>query len=262
MGLTDEERERYSRQIMLPEVGEDGQERLKAARVLVVGAGGLGSPVLMYLAAAGVGTLGIADFDSVDLSNLQRQVIHDTERIGVSKAESAKETIERLNPETRIILHKEKMTAATIGDIIKDYDFIVDCVDNFAAKFLINDACVIYKKPFCHAGVREFIGQLMTYVPSECACYRCLFEEMPPEGEYPESSTLGIFGSMPGIFGSMQALEAQKYIIGAKGLFTGRMLLFDGLKPQMRIINVPKNPACRVCGNEADITELDDRNYQ
>ena len=261
MGLSAEERERYSRQIMLPEVGEDGQEQLKAARVLVAGAGGLGSPVLMYLAAAGVGTLGIADFDSVDLSNLQRQVIHDSERIGVSKAESARETISKINPKTRVMLHKEKITAKNIGAVIKDYDFVVDCVDNFAAKFLINDACVIYKKPFCHGGVREFTGQMMTYVPGECACCRCLFEDIPPEGEYPESAALGIFGSVPGIIGSMQALEAQKYIIGAKGLLAGRMLVFDGLKPQVRIINVPKNPGCRVCGENADIKALEDKNY-
>ncbi len=263
MALSAEELERYSRHIILQGVGLAGQKKLAAGKVLVIGAGGLGSPVLMYLAASGVGTIGIMDDDVVDKSNLQRQIIHSTGQVGFSKAESAAGRIEKINPYIKTVIYKERAAAENLLEIISQYDFIVDGVDNFSSKFLINDACVLAQKPFSHGGIREFSGQLMTYVPGEGPCYRCIFEEIPPDGEVDSCSQAGVLGTLPGIIGSLQALEVQKYLIGTGELLTGHMLTFDGLTMQFRKIPFSgKSPHCRVCGERADIMELKEENYR
>lgn len=262
MEFSKDQRERYSRHIILDGVGESGQKKLLSSKVLVIGAGGLGAPVLMYMAASGVGTIGIVDDDAVELSNLQRQVIHGTPDVGIPKAESAEIAVKRLNPDVRTIVYKERVTAGNIGNIMREYDFVIDAVDNFATKFLINDACVLEKKPFCHAGVKGFQGQIMTYVPGQGPCYRCLFEEIPPEDEEDGISQKGILGTVPGVLGSLQALEAQKYLMGSGELLTGKMLVFDGLGMKFRTVNIPENSEhCRVCGRAADITSLQEENY-
>lgn len=262
MAFTDEQRERYSRQMMLEEIGEEGQEKLAQARVLVIGAGGLGSPALMYLAASGVGTLGIADGDAIDISNMQRQVIHSTRSVGMAKAESAARRIKEINPHVNTIVYGEHVTAGTIQRIIKDYDFVLDCVDNFPARFMINDACVLEKIPFCHGGICGFAGQVMTYVPGQGPCYRCLFEEIPEKEVQESGSQGGVIASLPGIIGSLQALEAQKYILGAGELLTGKMLTFDGLSMQARTVKLGGPSAyCRVCGKDADIREIRPEQY-
>ena len=214
MGFTNEQLERYSRHIILKEVGVKGQKKLLNAKVLIIGAGGLGAPAAMYLAAAGVGTIGIADADEVDLSNLQRQVIHTTADIGKAKVKSAAETMECDQPgcQSQYIPHICYLT--NIMDLIADYDFIIDGTDNFPAKFLINDACVMAKKPFSHAGIIRFQGQLMTYVPGEGPCYRCVFKNPPPKDAVPTCKQAGVIGAMGGVIGSLQAMEAVKYIIG------------------------------------------------
>lgn len=263
MALTQDQKERYSRHIKLKGFGAAGQEKLLSSRVLVIGAGGLGAPALMYLAAAGVGTLGIADYDVVELSNLQRQVIHGTPDIGISKAESAASFVHRLNPDVRTVLHQEYITAQNIGDLIDGYDFVLDAVDNFSSKFLINDACVLAGKAFCHAGVLGFYGQIMTYVPGQGPCYRCVFEEIPSDGEVDDCSSMGVLGTIPGILGSLQALEAQKYLTGSGELLTGKILTFDGLTMQFRTVEIPESSGyCRVCGDAADIIELKEENYR
>lgn len=252
MALTKEQLERYSRHIILKGVGAFGQEKLLDSKVLVIGAGGLGSPVIMYLAACGIGTIGIADGDVVDLSNLQRQIIHRTDAVGTAKVESAARRVKEINPEVKVILYPERVTAETIGSMVEDYDFIIVGVDNFTARFLINDACVLAEKPFCHGGIQEFYGQVMTYVPGQGPCYRCLFEEIPPEGDVDRSSQAGVLGTLPGIIGSIQALEAQKYLLGTGELLTGKILTFDGLKMAFRTIEIPESsPKCRVCGEGA-----------
>lgn len=263
MALSAEELERYSRHIILKGVGLAGQKKLAAAKVLVIGAGGLGAPILMYLAASGVGTIGIMDDDVVDVSNLQRQIIHGTGQVGCWKAESAAKRVQEINPYVKTLLYKERAAAENLAEIIRSYDFIVDGVDNFSSKFLINDACVLEKKPFSHGGIREFSGQLMTYVPGEGPCYRCIFEEIPPDGEVDSCSQAGVLGTLPGIIGSLQALEVQKYLIGTGELLTGQMLTFDGLAMQFRKVPFSgSSPHCRVCGERADITELKEENYR
>ena len=263
MAFSEEELERYSRHIILKGVGLAGQKKLAAGKVLVVGAGGLGAPVLMYLAASGVGTLGIMDDDVVDLSNLQRQIIHTTDRIGKSKAESAAEQIHQMNPHVNIQLYREQAEVDNLAEIVCQYDFVIDAVDNFSSKFLINDACVLAGKPFSHGGIREFHGQLLTYVPGEGPCYRCIFEEVPEDGIVDSCSQAGVLGTLPGIVGSLQALEAQKYLLGVGELLTGQMLTFEGLTMEFRKISFPKSsPHCRVCGGNADITELRKENYK
>ena len=211
MGLTNEQLERYSRHILLKDVGVKGQKKICAGRVLIIGAGGLGSPAALYLAAAGVGTIGIADADTVDLSNLQRQIIHGTDDIGKPKVESARETIQALNPDVEVITYPEYLSSQNILPILEDYDFVLDGTDNFASKFLINDACVMAKKPFSHAGILRFQGQLMTVIPGESPCYRCVFKEMPPKNAIPTCREAGVIGAMAGTIGSLQALEAIKY---------------------------------------------------
>ncbi len=256
MDYTSEQLERYSRHIALKEVGLDGQERLLKGRVFIIGAGGLGSPAAMYLAAAGVGTIGIADADEVDLSNLQRQIIHGSGDLGKAKVMSAEETIHALNPDVEVHAFQTVVSPDNIMELIRDYDFVIDAVDNFPAKFLINDACVIAGKPFCHAGIIRFQGQLMTYVPGEGPCYRCIFKEPPPEGAVPTCKQVGIIGAMAGTIGSLQAMEAVKYLVGCGDLLTGRLLVYDALKMQFRNVKLPKDDNCAVCGIHPTIKEL------
>ena len=232
--FSNEQLERYSRHIILKEVGVKGQKKLLEGKVLIIGAGGLGAPVAMYLAAAGVGTIGIVDADEVDLSNLQRQVIHTTSDVGKAKVQSAKETMEAINPDVKVITYREFVDSTNILDLIKDYDFIIDGTDNFPTKFLINDACVMAKKPFSHAGIIRFRGQLMTYVPGQGPCYRCVFKNPPPKDAVPTCKQAGVIGAMGGVIGSLQAMEAVKYLIGKGDLLTGKLLTYDGFLPMMR----------------------------
>ena len=258
MAFTNEQLERYSRHIILQEVGVKGQKKLLNASVLIIGAGGLGAPAALYLAAAGVGTIGIVDADEVDLSNLQRQVIHTTNDVGKAKVKSAAETMEAINPDVTVKTYRTFVDASNIMDLIKDYDFIIDGTDNFPAKFLINDACVMAKKPFSHAGIIRFKGQLMTYVPGEGPCYRCVFKNPPPKDAVPTCKQAGVIGAMGGVIGSLQAMEAIKYIIGKGDLLTGKLLTYDALKMEFHTIKLPKDDHCAVCGDEPTITELID----
>ncbi len=236
--------ERYKRHFMLEEIGEEGQKRLLKSKVLIIGAGGLGSPAALYLAAAGVGTIGIVDGDVVDYSNLQRQILHSTADVGRAKVESAKESLAAINPDVQIKTYHEFVTEDTIGKIIEAYDFVIDATDNFETKFLINDACVRLEKAFCHGGLQKTKGQLMTYIPG-APCYRCVFQE-PPGDAVPAGT--GIIGAVCGVIGSAQALEAIKYLLGKGDLLTGRLLTFDAMRMQSHIIKLPKNlKPCPVC---------------
>ena len=259
MAFTNEHLERYSRHIILKEVGAKGQKKLLNAKVLIIGAGGLGAPAALYLAAAGVGTIGIADADEVDLSNLQRQVIHPTADVGKAKVQSAKETMEAINPDVTVNTYRTFIDSENILDIIKDYDFVIDGTDNFPAKFLINDACVMAKKPFSHAGIIRFKGQLMTYVPSQGPCYRCVFKNPPPKDAVPTCKQAGVIGAMGGVIGSLQAMEAIKYILGVGDLLTGYLLTYDALKMEFRKIKLPSDTSkCPICGEHPTITKLID----
>lgn len=259
MAFTNEQLERYSRHIILKEVGVKGQKKLLASKVLIIGAGGLGAPAAMYLAAAGVGTIGIADADEVDLSNLQRQIIHSTKDVGKAKVKSAQETMNELNPDVTVNTYRTFVDSSNILDLIKDYDFIIDGTDNFPAKFLINDACVMAGKPFSHAGIIRFKGQLMTYVPGQGPCYRCVFKDPPPKDAVPTCKQAGVIGAMGGVIGSLQAMEAVKYIVGQGELLTGSLLTFDALKMEWRKVKLPQHvPTCPVCGEHPTITKLID----
>jgi len=259
MAFSNEQLERYSRHIILKEVGAKGQKKLLNAKVLIIGAGGLGAPAAMYLAAAGVGTIGIADADEVDLSNLQRQIIHGTADVGKAKVKSAKETINAMNPDVTVNTYRTFVTSENIMDLIKDYDFIIDGTDNFPAKFLINDACVLAEKPFSHAGIIRFQGQLMTYVPHKGPCYRCVFRNPPPKDAIPTCRQAGVIGAMGGVIGSLQAMEAIKYILGVGDLLVGKLLTYDALKMEFRTIQLPKKVSnCAVCGERPTITKLID----
>lgn len=250
MELSKEQSERYSRQLILNEIGTEGQKKLMNASVLIIGAGGLGSPVALYLAAAGVGTIGIADADRVDLSNLQRQIIHSSYDLGKEKVLSAKETMENLNPDICVNTYNIRITSDNINQIITNYDFIIDATDNFDTKFLINDACVLCRKPFVHAGIMGFSGQVMTYIPdNETPCYRCIFRNPPSDGSVPKGRRLGVIGAVAGTIGSIQAMEAIKYISGSGELLTGSLLTYDSLKMDFRKIKLPhKSDDCPVCG--------------
>ena len=240
MTLSEEQIERYSRHIILQDVGGEGLEKILNSKVLIIGTGGLGAPAALYLAAAGVGNLGIIDSDVVDLSNLQRQVIHFTPDVGKPKVESAKEKIAEINPDVNVTAIHDLFRADNALDIIKDYDFIIDGTDNFPAKFLINDACVMGEKPFSHGGILRFDGQTMTYVPGS-ASYRCVFNGPPPPNSVPTCSQAGVFGAIAGMLGTIQAAEALKYIIGKGDLLTNRLLIFDALKMNFRTVNVKPN---------------------
>ena len=248
MVLNNEQLDRYSRHIILKEIGLRGQKKLINTKVLIIGAGGLGSPAAMYLTAAGVGTIGIADSDEVDLSNLQRQILHSTKDVGKSKVDSARETLEDLNPNVHVITHHLFVCSENIMELISDYDFIIDGTDNFAAKFLINDACVLAGKPYCYGGIIRFHGQLMTYVPGKGPCYRCVFKQPPPRDSVPTCRQAGVIGAMAGVIGCMQALEAIKYITGIGDLLTGRLLVFDAMDMEAQIILLSENDDCPVCG--------------
>lgn len=248
--------DRYSRQILLAELGAIGQQKLLESRVLVIGAGALGSAALLYLAGAGAGTIGIADDDVVQRSNLHRQIIHTLETVGTSKLESAKQAILERNPDVHVILHPMYLTVDNIAQTIENYDFILDCTDRFEAKFLINDACVLAKKPYSHAGIVRFAGQIMTYVPGQGPCLRCLL------GGVPKNSTtcaqVGVLGSVVGILGSMQATEAIKYLAGIGELLTGRVVHVDGLTMNFRTLHMPERLSdCAVCGDHPAITSLE-----
>jgi molybdopterin/thiamine biosynthesis adenylyltransferase len=251
MTLSEEQIERYSRHIILQDVGGEGQEKILNAKVLIIGTGGLGAPAALYLAAAGVGHLGIIDSDVVDLSNLQRQVIHFTPDVGKEKVFSAKEKIAQINPDVKVTAIHDLFRADNALDIIKDYDFIIDGTDNFPTKFLINDACVMAQKPFSHGGILRFDGQTMTYVPGS-ASYRCVFDGPPPPNSVPTCSQAGVFGAIAGMLGTIQAAEALKYIVGKGDLLTNRLLIFDALKMTFRTVNVKPNP------KRLTITKLED----
>ena len=258
MSLSDPQFERYARHLILDEVGEEGQEKLMAARVLVVGAGGLGSPVLMYLAAAGVGTLGIVDDDAVDLSNLQRQIIHSTANIGTAKVKSAIESLGAINPEVRVTPHHMRLTAANAREIAAEYDLVCDGSDNFATRYLLNDACYLDRKPLVAASLLRFEGQLSTFkaYDGKTPCYRCLFREPPPPDLVPRCEQAGILGSVAGVLGTLQATEAIKEILGLGRSLAGRLLIYDALEGTTRMINVPRDPACPLCGKKPTIRDL------
>ncbi len=256
--FSEEQIERYSRHIILKEVGGKGQKKLLDSKVLIIGAGGLGSPVALYLTAAGIGTIGIADSDVVELSNLQRQIAHHTGNIGQPKVDSAREKMTAMNPEVRINAHHVRVSAANILGLMDGYDFIIDATDNFAAKFLINDACVLAGKPYSHGGILQFIGQTLTYVPDNSACYRCIFPEPPPREVLSPCSRAGVLGVLPGVIGTMQATEALKYLLGIGELLTGRLLIYDALAMSFRTVQVRRNPRCPICGNNPVISELRD----
>jgi adenylyltransferase/sulfurtransferase len=256
--FTEAQLQRYSRHLILPEVGEEGQTKLLTAKVFMVGAGGLGSPVGYYLSAAGVGTIAIIDNDEVDLSNLQRQIAHCTRTLGMPKVESAKNTFESLNPDVQIIPIKERLTKQNILGLIKDYDIVIDCSDNYATRFLVNDACVMSKKTLVTGAIFKFEGQLTVFVPGEGPCYRCLFEEPPPPGILPSPQGLGLLGVVPGVIGTLQAAEVIKLIVGTGQILKGELLIYDALKTSFRKVKIPKNPDCAICSDHPAITELID----
>ncbi len=258
MSLTEQQIERYSRHIILEQVGGVGQEKLLSSKVLIIGAGGLGAPAALYLAAAGVGTIGIVDGDKVDLSNLQRQIIHHTADVGVDKIKSAEAKMLALNPEMKVRTYKQWARAENIREIIRDYDFVIDGTDNFAAKFLVNDACYFEKVPFSHAGILRFDGQLITVLPGETTCYRCIFEGPPPANAVPSCSQAGVLGVLAGVVGSLQATEAIKYLLGLGDLLTGTLLTYDALSIDFRKVSLNRNPECPLCGENPKITELKD----
>ncbi|PZP45934.1 MAG: adenylyltransferase [Azospirillum brasilense] len=259
LDFSEAELHRYSRHILLAEVGATGQAKLRAARVLVVGAGGLGSPLALYLAAAGVGTIGIVDHDTLELSNLQRQVAHDTERLGMGKADSAATTIRRLNPEVRVEVHPRRMDAAAAAALIPRYDLVCDGTDNFETRFLLGDACHLLGRPLVSAAVLRFEGQLSTYkshLGAPHPCHRCLHPEPPPPGLVPTCSEAGVLGAVTGVMGTLQATEVLKEILGIGAGLSGRLLLWDSLEARFRDIRLRRDPACALCGESATIHDL------
>lgn len=256
--LTDSQIDRYSRHILLKEVGGKGQQRLLDGKVLIIGAGGLGAPIALYLAAAGVGTIGIADADMVDLTNLQRQVIHFTPDVGKPKVESAAEKMRAINPDVTVRTYREWITASNIAGIVAGYDFVIDGTDNFAAKFLVNDACVLAGKPYSHAGILQFEGQALTVLPGKSPCFRCIFPEPPPKDAIPTCSQAGVIGVLPGVVGSIQATEAVKFLLGKGQLLAGRLLTYNALLMKFREVPIDRNPRCPVCGENPTITEIRD----
>src|SRR5437899_812626 len=256
--LSHEEILRYSRHLILPDVGVAGQRKLKAARVLLVGAGGLGSPAALYLAAAGVGTLGIVDFDVVDKTNLQRQVLHGTSSVGKPKLESASERIHDLNPNVRVETFETRLTSQNALDIMRDFDIVADGTDNFPTRYLVNDACVLLDKPNVYGSIFRFEGQASVFYARQGPCYRCLYSEPPPPGLVPSCAEGGVLGVLPGIIGSIQAMETIKLILGAGQPLIGRLVLFDALKLQFRELKLEKDPECPVCGAHPTVTELID----
>jgi len=250
--------ERYTRNIIIPEIGSKGQKKLLQSKVLVVGCGGLGVPVILYLAAAGIGQIGVVDHDRVDVSNLQRQVIYDTTDVGKEKVFVIKEKVEKLNPDVKVIPYNTKLTSQNALDIMKEYDMVVDCSDNFPTRYLLNDACVLLNKPLSHGAVLRFDGQLTTIIPKVSACYRCILKKPPTPGTVPSCREAGILGATCGTIGSLQAMEVIKYLTGAGNLLINKFLVFSGLNLEFRVINTKRNEKCPVCGNEPEITSLID----
>jgi adenylyltransferase/sulfurtransferase len=258
MALTQDEILRYSRHLIMPEVGVQGQEKLKAAKVLMIGTGGLGSPAALYLAAAGIGTIGLVDFDVVDFSNLQRQIIHSTTSVGKPKVESAKERMLEINPLINIVTYNEMLTKENIKRILKDYDMVLDGTDNFQTRYLVNDACVFAGKPFVYGSIFRFDGQATVFYPGKGPCYRCLFAEPPPPGMVPSCAEGGVLGILPGVIGVIQATEVVKLVLGKGESLIGRLMLYDALKMTFREVKFRKNPKCPVCSENPTITELID----
>jgi molybdopterin-synthase adenylyltransferase len=258
LDFSEEEIRRYCRHIVLPEVGGVGQKQINRASVLVVGAGGLGSPVAFYLAAAGVGKIGIVDNDVVDTSNLQRQILHSTATVGRKKVESARDTLLALNPNLEIVPHDVRLNSGNILQILKGYDVVAEGSDNFPTKFLVNDACVMTGTPVSMAGIFRFSGQMLTVIPGHGPCYRCLIPQPPPPGAIPSCQEAGVFGAMAGVVGVIQATEILKLILGKGQVLNGRLLLFEALQMRFEPIEVKRNPECPVCSETPSITELID----
>lgn len=256
--FSEEQLQRYSRHILLPEIGIEGQARILEAKVLIIGAGGLGAPAALYLAAAGVGTIGIADGDRVDLTNLQRQVIHFTADVGRPKVESAAAKMRAINPGIQMRTYDQLVSAANILEILADYDFIIDGTDNFAAKFLINDACVKADKPFSHGGILRFDGQTMTVRPGQSACYRCIFQRPPPANAVPSCSQAGVLGPVAGMLGTIQAVEALKFVAGLPDLLTDALLTFNARTFEFRKVRLRRQAGCAACGVPAGELQLVD----
>jgi molybdopterin/thiamine biosynthesis adenylyltransferase/rhodanese-related sulfurtransferase len=261
--LTDAQRDRYSRHLLLPEVGEAGQAKLLSSKVLLLGAGGLGSPAALYLAAAGVGTLGIVDLDTVDASNLQRQILHATSRVGSPKVDSAAKAIGELNPDVKVVGHRERLTSANVERLFSDYDLVVDGTDNFPTRYLVNDAGVLLGKPIVHGSIFRFDGQVTTFVPDKAAarfgvsagpCYRCLYPEPPPPHLAPSCQEAGVLGILCGIIGTLQATEAIKLLLGKGDVLAGRLLTYDSLAMRFRELKLRRDPKCALCGPSPSIT--------
>ena len=255
--LTPEDVQRYSRHIIMPQVGSAGQRKLLGAKVLVVGAGGLGSPVCVYLTLAGVGTLGIVDFDVVELSNLQRQILHQTKDVGKPKVISAAETLKAYNPNVNVVIHEAPITSENAMEIIPQYDIVINGADNFPARYLVNDACYLANKPLVDGSILLFDGQATVYIPGQ-GCYRCLFPAPPPPGEVPSCAEAGVLGALPGLVGSIQAIETIKLILETGDNLIGRLLIIDALSMEFRQFKLRKNPTCPLCGDSPSVTELID----
>lgn len=258
MDFTEEQLQRYSRHIILPEVGGKGQKKISDAKVFIIGAGGLGCPVGYYLSAAGVGTIAFIDNDNVEISNLQRQIAHSMKTLGMNKADSAKKTFEALNSDINVIAIKDRINNKNILDLIKNYDIIVDGSDNFPTRYLVNDACVMLKKPLVSGAILRFEGQVTTILPGEYPCYRCLFEDPPPPGLVPSCQEAGVLGVLPGVIGALQATEVLKLILGKGKPLAGQLLIYDALGTNFRKVKIPKNPDCAICGKDPKIKELAD----
>ncbi|MGO9613837.1 MAG: HesA/MoeB/ThiF family protein [Dissulfurispiraceae bacterium] len=256
MDFSEEQMDRYSRHLILPGIGARGQEKLLRARVVIIGAGGLGCAVGYYLAAAGVGTIGLVDNDTVETSNLQRQIAHSMKTVGMSKVDSAKATFEALNPDVAIVGIKERVRRDNIENLLGDYDIVVDGSDNFQTRYLVNDACVLMKKPLISGAILGFEGQVTTIMPGEGHCYRCLFEEVPPEGLVPSCSQAGVIGAITGVIGSLQAVEVIKLIVGKGKVLKNSLLTYDALTTTFRRLTIPANPDCPVCNKHSYIKEL------
>ncbi|MDG5778609.1 molybdopterin-synthase adenylyltransferase MoeB [Haloarculaceae archaeon H-GB2-1] len=262
LNLDAEQLDRYSRHIIMDDVGPEGQKALLDARVLVVGAGGLGSPVIQYLAAAGVGTIGVADDDEVELSNLQRQIIHGTDDVGRPKVDSAADYVAVVNPDVTVEKHHTRVTPENVEDLVADYDFVVDASDNFQTRYLVNDACVLSETPFSHGAIYQFEGQVTTFPQGEDSpCYRCLFPEAPPDGMIPDCATAGVLGVLPGTVGCIQATETVKWIVGVGDLLDQRMLFYDARDMTFEPVEMRKNPNCPVCSDDPEIESIHEVEY-
>ncbi|MGH2692834.1 MAG: HesA/MoeB/ThiF family protein [Actinomycetota bacterium] len=259
MSFTEDQVSRYARHIILPGIGGQGQQKLMESKVLVIGAGGLGSPAAMYLAAAGVGTIGLVDFDHVDLSNLQRQLLHDTSDVGRPKVASARERLNELNPNVEVVAHQTLLSSANAFDVLGAYDVIVDGTDNFPVRYLVNDASQMLDKPLVYGSIYQWEGQASVFLPgANTPCYRCLFPEPPPPGTVPSCAEGGVFGVLPGIIGSIQAVEAIKLILGIGESLAGKLVLYDALRNEFTTVNLRWDPDCPVCGKHPTVTELID----